>query len=70
VTTNNKPGILATVSQTFSEQHINITEANCRTADDGRAHNIFTFHCSTLTQLKAVMKALSKVNGVVQVARV
>jgi len=70
VTTNNKPGILATVSQTFSEQHINITEANCRTADDGRAHNVFTFHCSTLTQLKSVMKALSKVNGVVQVARV
>ena len=70
VTTTNKPGILATVSQTFSAQHINITEANCRTADDGRAHNTFTFHCSTLTQLKSVMKALSKVNGVVQVARV
>jgi GTP pyrophosphokinase len=70
VTTTNKPGILATVSQTFSAQHINITEANCRSADDGRAHNTFTFHCNTLTQLKSVMKALSKVNGVVQVARV
>src|SRR5690606_2677515 len=70
VMTTNRPGILATVSQTFSAQHINITEANCRTADDGRAYNTFTFHCSTLTQLEAVMKALSKVNGVVQVARV
>ncbi len=70
VTTTNKPGILATVSQTLSAQRINISEANCRAADDGRAHNTFTFHCNDLTQLKNVMKALSKLNGVVDVARV
>jgi GTP pyrophosphokinase len=70
VTTTNKPGILATVSQTFSAQSINISEANCRAGDDGRARNIFTFNCSDLTQLKNVMKALSKVSGVVEVARI
>ena len=70
VTTANKPGILATVSQTFSAQKINISEANCRATDDGRACNIFTFHVSDLTQLKGVMKALTKVNGVVGVERV
>ncbi len=70
VTTTNKPGILATVSQTFSKEEINITEANCRSGDDGRAHNIFTFNCSDLSQLKNVMKALQKVNGVVEVARI
>jgi guanosine-3',5'-bis(diphosphate) 3'-pyrophosphohydrolase len=70
VTTANKPGILAVVSQTFSAQSINISEANCRAGDDGRARNVFTFHCSDLSQLKSVMKALSKVNGVVEVSRV
>ena len=70
VTTTNKPGILATVSQTFSKEEINITEANCRSGDDGRAHNIFTFNCTDLSQLKNVMKALQKVNGVVEVARI
>ncbi|HLV69024.1 MAG TPA: ACT domain-containing protein, partial [Polyangiaceae bacterium] len=70
VTTANKPGILAVVSQTFSAQSINISEANCRASDDGRARNIFTFHCTDLSQLKSVMKALAKVNGVVEVSRV
>ena len=70
VTTANKPGILAVVSQTFSAQSINISEANCRAGDDGRARNVFTFHCSDLTQLKSVMKALQKVTGVVEVSRI
>ena len=70
VTTTNKPGILATVSQTFSAQSINISEANCRAGDDGRARNVFTFNCADLSQLKNVMRALSKVAGVVEVARI
>ncbi|HEX7601354.1 MAG TPA: bifunctional (p)ppGpp synthetase/guanosine-3',5'-bis(diphosphate) 3'-pyrophosphohydrolase [Polyangiaceae bacterium] len=69
VVTANRPGILATVGQTFSSQGINISEANCRAGDDGRAVNIFTFTCSDLTQLKTVMKALQKVQGVVAVDR-
>src|SRR5215471_15625535 len=52
VTTANRPGILATVGQTFSGQGINISEANCRAGDDGRACNIFTFPCADLAQLK------------------
>jgi len=70
VTTTNKPGILATVSQTFSAQSINISEANCRADDDGHARNVFTFNCSDLSQLKSVIKALQRVNGVVEVARI
>lgn len=70
VVTNNKPGILATISQTLSAQRVNISEANCRAESDGRAHNIFTFHCSDLSQLKNVMKSLGKLNGVVSVSRV
>jgi GTP pyrophosphokinase len=70
VTTTNKPGILATVSQTFSAQSINISEANCRACDDGRARNTFTFHVADLNQLKNVMRALAKINGVVEVSRI
>jgi len=69
VVTANRPGILATVGQTFSAQGINIHEANCRAGDDGRAINLFTFVCTDLDQLKLVMKALQKVQGVVTVER-
>jgi GTP pyrophosphokinase len=69
VVTTNSPGILANVGQTFSTQGINISEANCRAGDDGRAVNLFTFVCSDLQQLKNVMKALQKVKGVVAVER-
>ncbi len=69
VTTANRPGILATVGHTFSAQGINISEANCRANDDGTAINVFTFQCSDLNQLKIVMKALGKVEGVVDVER-
>ncbi|MBX3181121.1 MAG: bifunctional (p)ppGpp synthetase/guanosine-3',5'-bis(diphosphate) 3'-pyrophosphohydrolase [Polyangiaceae bacterium] len=70
VTTQHSPGILATVSETFSAQKINISEANCRATDDGRAQNIFTFMVGDLEQLKRVMKALQRVRGVVSVDRV
>ncbi len=69
VVTANRPGILANVGHTFSAQGINISEANCRAGDDGRAVNVFTFVCQDLTQLKGVMRALQKVQGVVAVER-
>jgi GTP diphosphokinase / guanosine-3',5'-bis(diphosphate) 3'-diphosphatase len=70
VRTENEPGILANVTQTFSAQHINISEANCRASKDGLACNIFTFMADDLTQLKTLMRELDKVRGVVQVERV
>ncbi len=70
VTTQNTPGILAKISQAFSSQKINLSEANCRASDDGSAENIFTFLASDVSQLRGVMRALSKVQGVVSVERV
>ncbi len=70
VTTQNRLGILATIGQTFHEQGINISEAQCRASDDGRATNVFTFMCSDLNQLKNVMRRLQKIPGVVNVERV
>jgi GTP pyrophosphokinase len=69
VVTANRPGILATVGHTFSNMGINISEANCRAGDDGKAVNVFTFVCADLNQLKGVMRALQKVQGVVAVDR-
>jgi len=70
VHTENAPGILADVSQTFSEQQINISEANCRAGRDGLACNVFTFMAGDVSQLKSLMRALEKVRGVVAVERV
>ena len=69
ITTANRPGILATIGETFHGQGINISEANCRAGDDGRAMNTFTFLCSDLAQLKSVMRQLQKIPGVVAVDR-
>jgi GTP diphosphokinase / guanosine-3',5'-bis(diphosphate) 3'-diphosphatase len=69
VTTRNTPGILAKISQAFSSQKINLSEANCRASDDGSAENVFTFLATDVAQLRAVMRALSKVQGVVSVER-
>lgn len=69
VVTANKPGILATISQTFSGQGINISEANCRALEDGKAVNTFRFNCVDLNQLKLVTRALQKLTGVVSVER-
>jgi GTP diphosphokinase / guanosine-3',5'-bis(diphosphate) 3'-diphosphatase len=69
VTTANRPGILATVGQTFHKLGINISEATCRASDDGRASNTFTFVCADLQNLKDVIKHLKKIEGVVEVER-
>ena len=70
VTTQNRPGILATVGSTFHEQGINISEATCRASDDGRATNTFTFLCADLQQLKSVIRKLQRIQGVINVERV
>jgi GTP pyrophosphokinase len=69
VVAQNQPGILAHIGQTFMAQGINISEANCRASDDGRAVNLFSFIVQDLQQLKNVMKALQRVKGVVAVER-
>jgi GTP pyrophosphokinase len=70
VVTANRPGILATVGSTFHGMNVNITEANCRADPDGRAVNMFTFEIGDVNQLKGVMRALGKVQGVVSVERI
>ena len=65
-----KPGLLANISQCFTDQSVNISQAHCRTMEDGRAVNTFNASVKDLEQLKAVIRALSRIKGVYSVDRV
>lgn len=70
VVTQNLPGILAKVSTAFTEHGLNISEATCRTGDDGKAVNLFQFTVGELTHLRGVMRTIAKIEGVTDVERV
>jgi GTP pyrophosphokinase len=65
-----KPGLLAHISQSFTDQGVNISQAHCRSTDDGRAVNTFKASVRDLDQLKSVIRALSRIKGVYAVDRV
>jgi GTP diphosphokinase / guanosine-3',5'-bis(diphosphate) 3'-diphosphatase len=70
VVSANRPGLLATLGQTFQQKGVNVSEAICRAGDDGRAVNIFAFSCGDVSELKNIMGALRKIPGVLQVERI
>jgi GTP diphosphokinase / guanosine-3',5'-bis(diphosphate) 3'-diphosphatase len=65
-----KPGLLAHISQSFSDQGVNISQAHCRATEDGRAMNTFHASVKDLDQLKSVIRSLSRIKGVYSVDRV
>ncbi len=65
-----KPGLLAHISQSFTESGVNISQAHCRTTEDGRAVNTFQASVKDLDQLKLVMRSLTRIKGVFSVDRV
>ena len=69
VTTNNRPGILAQVSTVFTDHGLNISEATCRTNEDGRAVNLFQVSVGDLDRLRTVMRGIAKIRGVKDVER-
>ena len=66
----NQPGLLANLSQSFSDSGANITQAHCRSMEDGRAVNTFHANVRDLSQLKEIMRSLTRVKGVYTVDRV
>jgi len=70
VVTNDRPGMLASLSGEFTTAKLNITEATCRSGTDGRAVNSFHFNVSDVTTLRDLMRRLSRVDGVFEVERV
>jgi GTP diphosphokinase / guanosine-3',5'-bis(diphosphate) 3'-diphosphatase len=65
-----KPGLLAHISQSFSDQGVNISQAHCRVTEEGRAVNTFHASVKDLDQLKSVIRSLSRIKGVYSVDRV
>ena len=64
-----KPGLLAHISQSFVDSGVNISQAHCRATDDHKAVNTFQFLVRDLDQLKHVIRALQRINGVYSVER-
>lgn len=69
IVTSNSPGILTRVSNVFTENGLNITEATCRTSDDGSATNLFQCTVGDLASLRTVMRDIGKITGVKDVER-
>jgi GTP pyrophosphokinase len=70
VLTADRPGLLADISQTFSQKGVNISQANCRATGDDRAVNTFEVTISDLKQLTEVMHSIERIQGVFSVERV
>jgi GTP diphosphokinase / guanosine-3',5'-bis(diphosphate) 3'-diphosphatase len=71
VITTDRPGILAKISQTFSEAGVNISQASCRSTTPGeRAVNDFEVTIGDLKQLNAVIRSIERIEGVQSVKRV
>jgi GTP diphosphokinase / guanosine-3',5'-bis(diphosphate) 3'-diphosphatase len=70
VVTADRPGILSTVTGAFVDSGLNISEATCRSLMDGRSVNTFQFTVVDASQLKLLMRNISKIQGVYDVERV
>ena len=70
VVTDDRPGILAQISQIFSEAGMNISQASCRTTAPGeRAVNEFEVTVGDLKQLTSVIRSIERLEGVQTVQR-
>ncbi len=65
-----RPGMLARMTEAISEQGANIAGASIKVNDDKTATNSFDVEIKDLAQLRAVMKALERVKGIISVERV
>jgi GTP pyrophosphokinase len=69
VMTDDRAGILASVSSVFSSNGISISEASCL-SKDGRAENMFHFRVGDIDRLREIMRGVAKLKGVLDVERV
>jgi len=70
VSCEDRPGLLASISKSFTEHGVNISQAKCRTTEDGRAVNTFQVTVGHLEQLKTVLRSLQQIDGVVAATRI
>jgi len=69
VMTDDRAGILASVSSVFSANGVSISEASCLSRD-GRAENMFHFRIGDIDRLREIMRGVAKLKGVLDVERV
>ncbi len=69
ILTDDRPGILASISKALSELKVNIAEANCKTFDNGRAICLFKIGVKNKSQLDNIISELSAISGVSNVDR-
>lgn len=70
VITDDRPGILATISQTFTGAGVNILNANCRARKDRRAINDFMVSVKDASQLRSVLRSIEGLAGIHTVERI
>jgi len=70
VLTQDKPGILASVSSSISAAEANISHAEVTTDADKRASLNFTIEISDVEHLNRIIKSIASVDGVMDVKRV
>ena len=69
VLTSDRPGILALVSQAFTDHGVNISQANCKVTEADRAINTFEVMIRDAEQLRQVVDDIKAVAGVLGVDR-
>jgi GTP pyrophosphokinase len=70
VRTEDKPGLLASVSTSISSANANITHAEVITGDDSAATLNFTIDIKDVEHLNAIIKNIGAIKGVLDVKRV
>jgi guanosine-3',5'-bis(diphosphate) 3'-pyrophosphohydrolase len=69
VQAEDRPGLLASISRAFTENGVNISQAKCRTSENGKAVNTFQVSVGHVDQLKTVLRSLQAIVGVVSAER-
>ncbi|MEP6655356.1 MAG: bifunctional (p)ppGpp synthetase/guanosine-3',5'-bis(diphosphate) 3'-pyrophosphohydrolase [Myxococcales bacterium] len=69
VQADDRPGLLASLSRAFTEGGVNISQAKCRTSEDGKAVNTFQVSVGHVDQLKTVLRNIQSIDGVVSASR-
>lgn len=70
VRTQDKPGLLASVSSSISAAEANITHAEAETGEDQQATLNFTLHIKDVDHLNRIIKNIERLDGVLDVRRV
>jgi guanosine-3',5'-bis(diphosphate) 3'-pyrophosphohydrolase len=70
ISSEDKKGLLAEISNSFSSNEANIKNAKVETTDDKKAVSTFEVEIRDLNHLKKVIKALEKIKGIYRVERI